>query len=559
MRSLPIERLSIASGTARRQPAPDCSFLTNSNPELRMRLRRFLVCASVALAASASAGPAFPQSAGTLQQQIRGYTAAHDREIVRELADFLAIPNLASDSAGIRRNADHLIAMMRARGIVARLLQSPSGGPPAVYGELPAPGATKTVVFYAHYDGQPVDTTQWSSPPWQPLLRDKPLDLGGKPIPIPDTPGGVSGEWRLYARSASDDKAPIVAMLSALDALRAARVVPSVNLEFFFEGEEEAGSGHLRPNLEQNASLLRADAWLFGDGPVHQSRRQQIVFGVRGVTGAELTVYGPSHGLHSGHYGNWAPNPVTMLANLIASMRDDDGHIRIAHFYDDVAPISAAERRALAEIPAVDSALRVEVQLDSTEAHDAPLVERIMLPALNLRGIRGGGVGATASNTIPTEATASIDFRLVPHQTPEHVRQLVEAHLRARGFTVVDHTPAPAERMRHARLVKVTWEAGYPATRVSMESPLAQAVTRATQAAVGTPIVRLPTLGGSLPLYTFESVLHTPVIVLPIVNHDNNQHSSNENIRLQNLFDGIAVYATVLADLGRDWAASARP
>ena len=524
-----------------------------------MRLRH-AVPAGLALIAFASAGPAFAQVGGSsLQQKIREYRGAHDHEIVRELSNFLAIPNLASDSVGTRRNADHLMAMMRARGIVARLLQSPTGGPPAVYGELPTAGATKTVVFYAHYDGQPVDTSQWSSPPWQPVLRDKPLELGGTAIPMPDAPGTVSGEWRLYGRSASDDKAPIVAFLSALDALRAAQVTPSVNLKFFFEGEEEAGSGHLRSNLERNASLLRADAWLFGDGPVHQSRRQQIVFGVRGVTGAELTVYGPSHGLHSGHYGNWAPNPVTMLANLIASMRDDDGRIRIAHFYDDVDPISAAERRALAQIPAVDSALRVEVQLDSTEAKDAPLVERIMLPALNLRGIRGGGVGATASNTIPTEATASIDFRLVPHQTPEHVRQLVEAHLRARGYTVVDHTPTTAERMQHARLVKVTWESGYPATRVSMDSPLAQAVSRATQEAMGAPIVRLPTLGGSLPLYTFESVLHVPVIVLPIVNHDNNQHSANENVRLQNLFDGIEVYGTVVARLGRYWGEMVRP
>lgn len=523
-----------------------------------MHLRRRAGCAGSALIVlMAPAVPALAQANATgLPSQIRQYRVAHDDAIVRELDEFLAIPNLASDSVDIRRNADHLMAMMRKRGIVARLLQSPTGGPPAVFGELPTPGATRTVVFYAHYDGQPVDTTQWTSPPWQPVLRDKPLEAGGKPIEIPREPGSVEGEWRLYARSASDDKAPIVAFLTALDALHAAHVTPSVNLKFFFEGEEEAGSGHLRANLERNASLLRADAWLFGDGPVHQSRRQQIVFGVRGVTGAELTVYGPSHGLHSGHYGNWAPNPVTMLANLIASMRDDDGRIRIAHFYDDVAPISAAERRALAQIPSVDSAMRAETELAATEANDAPLVERIMLPALNLRGIRGGGVGATASNTVPTEATASIDFRLVPNQTPEHVRQLVESHLRARGFAVVDHTPTPAERMRHARIAKLTWESGYPATRVSMDSPLARAVGRATEEALGAPIVRLPTLGGSLPLYTFESVLHTPVIVLPIVNHDNNQHSANENLRLQNLFDGIQVYAGVIAELGKYWAGS---
>src|SRR6185437_802699 len=384
-----------------------------------------------------------------LAAKVHAYRTAHDVDIVREFADLLAIPNLARDSANIHRNAERVIEMLGKRGISGRLLDGPAGAPPAVYGELRTPGATRTIVLYAHYDGQPVETTQWITPPWQPVLRDKPADAGGKVIPLPTSPGSMQGEWRLYARSAGDDKAPIEAMLAALDALRAAGVSPSVNLKFFFEGEEEAGSPHVAEILRRNAPLLAADAWLFCDGPVHQSRRQQLVFGVRGVTGAEITVYGPSHGLHSGHYGNWAPNPVTLLANLIASMRDDDGKILIRSFYDDVAPVTAAEHAAASSAPPVDSALRSEVQLAATEARDAPLVDRIMLPALNLRGIRGGGVGATASNTIPTEATASLDFRLVPRQTPEHLRALVEAHVRSRGYFIVDHDPTRAERMAH--------------------------------------------------------------------------------------------------------------
>jgi acetylornithine deacetylase/succinyl-diaminopimelate desuccinylase-like protein len=426
-------------------------------------IKTLLLAAVLAAQFIVPAATAQTPTTSALRAGVHEFAAAHDVEIVRELSDFLAIPNLATDTANIGRNAARLIAMMTARGIASRRLESPSGGPPAVYGELRTPGATKTVVFYAHYDGQPVDTTEWATPPWQPVLRNRALDAAGQVIAIPAAARSIQSEWRLYGRSASDDKAPIVAMLAALDALRAAHGSPSVNLKFFFEGEEEAGSGHLKELLERNASLLTADAWLFCDGPVHQSRRQQIVFGVRGVTGAELTVYGPSHGLHSGHYGNWAPNPVTLLANLVASMRNDDGRILIKNFYDDVAPITPAERRALAAIPAIDSAMRVEVQLGATEAKNASLVERIMLPALNLRGIRGGAVGATASNTIPTDATASIDFRLVPHQTPERIKQLVESHVKARGYFVVDHSPTTAERMAHDRVIKITWEAGYPA------------------------------------------------------------------------------------------------
>src|SRR5947209_2776644 len=185
----------------------------------------------------------------------------------------------------------------------------------------------------------------------------------------------MDGEWRLYGRSSSDDKGPIEAMLTAVDALKAASVKPSVNMKFYFDGEEEMGSPHLRDILERNKALLSADAWLFGDSPIHQSRRQMVVFGVRGVTGAEITIYGPSHGLHSGHYGNWAPNPITRLANLIASMRNDDGRILIKHYYDDVAPITAAERKAIANIPSIDSAMRVETQLDRKSVVEGKRVE----------------------------------------------------------------------------------------------------------------------------------------------------------------------------------------
>jgi acetylornithine deacetylase/succinyl-diaminopimelate desuccinylase-like protein len=521
------------------------------SPRTIRAARALLVLASLARAVSAGA-----QSDGeNLRTQLRAYRSAHDVEILRELTDFLAIPNLASDSANIRRNADHLRGMLERRGVATRFLESPSGGPPAVYGELTTPGATRTVMLYAHYDGQPVDTTQWVTPPWKPVLRDKPITDGGREIAWPTTSGSVQGEWRLYARSSGDDKSPIVAMLTAIDALRAARTPLSVNVKFFFEGEEEAGSGHLRPLLERYADLLRADVWLFGDGPVHQSRRQQVVFGVRGVTGVELTVYGPSRALHSGHYGNWAPNPIVLLSHLISSMRTDDGRITIAHFSDDVLPITAADRQALRSIPRVDSSLRAELQLAATEANDAPLMERIMLPALNLRGIRGGQVGATASNTINTEAHASIDFRLVPNQTPERVRSLVEAHARKQGFWITSHDPTPDERRAHAKIVKVEWEAGYPATRTSMTLPVSRAVVQSVQDAIGGPVITVPTLGGSLPMYDFAEILRTPLIVLPIVNHDNNQHAANENLRLQNLFDGIEVYGGVLALIGEYWRA----
>ena len=492
------------------------------------------------------------QSALPLERRVRQFRLLREPAILREFADFLAIPNVASDSVNIRRNADAIVAMFARRGVPLRLLEG-GGGPPAVYGELRTPGARRTVVLYAHYDGQPVDKAQWWIDPWTPTLVNGAFDAGGQVVPWPAAPGQTGGEWRIYARSAGDDKAPIVALLAALDALRASGERPSVNLKFFFEGGEEAGSPNLRAILEQHKPQLAADAWLFLDGPVHQTRRQQVVFGVRGVFGLEMTVYGPARALHSGHYGNWAPNPIAELSSILAGLRDTNGKILVPGFYDDVRAPTAAERRAIAAAPLPDSALRVELAMGRTEGGGAPLAEQIMLPALNLRGVRGGAVGATAANAVPTEATASIDFRLVPAQTPARIRELVEGHFTRLGYHVVHDVPDAATRQKHARLVRLAWGDGYPADRTPMDLPVSRAVVRVVGEAMGVAPVEIPTLGGSLPLFHFAEVLGAPVITLPIANHDDNQHAANENLRLQNLWDGIEVFASLIAKLGNEW------
>jgi acetylornithine deacetylase/succinyl-diaminopimelate desuccinylase-like protein len=275
---------------------------------------------------------------------------------------------------------------------------------------------------------------------------------------------------------------------------------------------------------------------------------------VRGVMGVGLTVYGPSRALHSGHYGNWAPNPGMLLTELVASLRDTDGKILIDHFMDDVVPPTATELAAARAVPPVDEDLRRSLLLNRTEANNALLAERIMLPALNLRGIRVGNVGAAANNAVPTEAEASIDFRLVPNQTPEHIRQLLEAHLTARGWYVVHAAPTPAERLAHPKVVRLMGEGGYPSYRMSMDQPVSKAVRQVVSQVIGRDVIALPTLGGSVGMSEFYDVLQVPLITLPIVNHDNAQHAKDENIRLQNLWDGIEVFAGVMTRLGTTWS-----
>lgn len=357
----------------------------------------------------------------------------------------------------------------------------------------------------------------------------------------------------MYARSAGDDKAPIIAILAAFDSLQAANTSPSVNLKFFFEGEEEASSPHLASIFDKYADLLKADVWLLCDGPVHQTRRMQVYFGVRGITELQMTVYGPNRALHSGHYGNWAPNPIALLINLLSTMRDVDGNIQIKGFYDDVRPLTKAEQDALAEVPNTDADIRRELALTWTEGSPRLLAELITRPAMNFRGIKAGHVGEKTTNSISTEATVSIDFRLVPDQSPDRVRTLIEQHISQQGFFIVHQTPTMEVRQQHAKVVKLEWGNGYPASRTSMDLPISKAVVRTIEESLGQPAIKLPTLGGSVPMYLFVDKLKAPVVGLPIVNHDNNQHAANENLRLQNLWDGIDIFSGLLGRLGQIW------
>jgi acetylornithine deacetylase/succinyl-diaminopimelate desuccinylase-like protein len=474
----------------------------------------------------------------------RQWRALHERAIVDEFVTLLAIPNIASDRPNIQRNAETIAAMMRKRGIDSRLL-TVAGANPVVFGEVKTPGATRTVVFYAHYDGQPLDPKEWAAPPFTPTLRDKQFERDGQAIPLPPPGRPFNPEWLLYARGAADDKAPIVAMLAAVDAIRDAGLKMKSNIKFAFEGEEEAGSANLEKILAANKELFAGDLWLMCDGPLHQTRRQLIAFGARGGVGVDITVYGARGELHSGHYGNWAPNPALLLAKLLASMKDDTGRVLVEHFYDDVEPLSATEKRAVAEAPDIDAELMREFGMGGVEGGGKKLTELITLPSLNIRGMASSRVGNQASNVIPASATATMDVRLVKGMDPERTAQRVVDHIRKQGFFVVDREPSQEIRIAHPKLVSVVIRGGEAAIRTPMDLPISQEVIRIVESARG-PTVKLPNMGGGLPLLSVERPLGTRTIVIPIGNHDNNQHSYNENLRIQNLWDGIELMAALL-------------
>ncbi len=491
----------------------------------------------------------FAVFAQTTQEKVRDYRKSNEHQFLKEFTALLSIPNVAADTDNIRKNAALIVEMMKQRGLNPRLLEGATPNtPPAVYGEWKTPGAQRTILLYAHYDGQPTDPKQWSGTlPWQPTFRSAALEAGGQIIPAPPEGSLINPQWRIYARSASDDKAGVMAILTAFSALKEKGIPLTSNIKFFFEGEEEAGSPHLGEIINLNKQLLEADAWLICDGPVHQSGVKQVVFGARGDTNVDVTIYAAKRPLHSGHYGNWSPNPANLLARLLASMKDDEGKVTIEGWYADVEPLGEAERRAIADAPQYDEELKKQLGLKRTEGGGKALLELISLPSLNINGFASGDVGALARNVIPTTATAVLDLRLVKGNDHQRQTQRLIEHIRKQGYYVTDREPTDAERAQYPLLARVNVRpGGYNAERTRMDLPLSKSVIDAVQSTSTDKIVLLPTSGGSLPLSIITERLKTVTISVPIANYDNNQHAENENIRIQNLWDGIETWAAIM-------------
>jgi acetylornithine deacetylase/succinyl-diaminopimelate desuccinylase-like protein len=484
-----------------------------------------------------------------LQEKVRHYRITHEQELMAEYREFVALPNVSADQPNVRRNAEFLVEMMRRRGIAAELLEGQAAATnPAVYGEVKVPGATRTVVFYAHYDGQPVNPRQWAEglEPFKPVFLTAPMERGGKIITNWSPGQPIDPEWRLSGRGAADDKAGIFSILNGFDALQKCGVTPAMNVKFYFDGEEEIGSPHIGELLERYRDKLQAELWIICDGPRHASGRKIVQFGVRGDVNMHLTVYAAKRPLHSGNYGNWAPNPAQRLSGLLASMQDDSGRVLIKGFYDDYFAFSETERQAVREAAFADAAVLQELGLKEPETPGRGLFEGFELPSLNINGIQSANIGPLAANVIPISARAALDLRLVLGNDVARQTGRVIDHIKAQGWHVLDHEPTDDERAQYAKLIRVDVMKGYNAQRTPMNLPLAKAVVAAVQTTSSEPVLKLPSAGGSLPLIVIEQKLGTRVISVPVANYDNNQHAENENMKVSYLWDGIETFAALM-------------
>ena len=484
--------------------------------------------------------------AQTVQQKINQFRKQNETRIIEEYVRFVAIPNVTRDTSNILRNVAFIKMMMEQRGIKAQFLDgiTPNVNP-VVFGEVKVPGAKTTLSFYAHYDGQPVNPAKWTGglQPFEPVFIDKPVEQGGKIISVS---GNISPEYRLAGRGSADDKAGVMTILNAYEALVKTGIALKHNIKFFFEGEEELGSTHLDEIFIKHKEKLETDLWIIIDGPRHVSGKKMISFGVRGDVNMHLTVYGPKRPLHSGNYGNWAPNPALSLVQLLASMKDDKGHVLVEGYYDDVLPLSSSEKETLSKIPNIEETLKKELGIAEPEGDGRSFPELLHLPTLNINGIKSADVGDLGANIIPTKAEAMLDLRLVlGNEVDKQINKVIK-HIEKNGFHIIDHEPTDEERLKYAKLIKITRTPGYPAQRTSFDLPIAQSMVNAVQATIDYPIVLIPSMGGSLPLYLFEKTLNAKVITVPVVNYDNNQHAENENVQLKFLWEGIETIAAIM-------------
>jgi acetylornithine deacetylase/succinyl-diaminopimelate desuccinylase-like protein len=475
---------------------------------------------------------------------------------IQEFFDLLALPNDAVNAGDVRRNVEFLESAFRRRGFAAQQLAN--NGRPLLFAEFgrKVPGA-KTVLFYMHFDGQPVVPEQWAQKsPWTAALKMR--NVGGTWEEIDREKlkaGPLDPDLRIFARSASDDKGPIVMFLDAFDVLAAAGLAPAVNVKVLLDSEEEKNSPNMAAVATANRDLLKADALVINDGPLHESGARTIMFGNRGDAKARLTVYGPKSPLHSGHYGNFAPNPAERLAALIASMKDGDGRVRVKGYYDSVK-LTDAERRILAEVPDDEKAILRRIGIAKPEAVGANLQEALQYPSLTVRGMAAASVGDKVANIIPSKAIAEIGIRTTPGADPDYLFAAVEAHIRAQGYYLASGEPTDEERAAHDRIASFTRLDGARAAFTPLDAAVggwAEAALATAFAQEGIPgetvpakVVRIRMMGATVPTAALVEALGIPFVIVPMVHNDNNQHSFDENLRIGHLLSGVRAFTGFL-------------
>jgi len=465
-------------------------------------------------------------------------------QAIQDLREFVAIPNDALNAGDIDDNIFWLKKQFEKRGFNTAELETENL--PLFFAAMPMDDTKPTVLIYMHLDGQSVDPSKWNQPdPYQTVLK-KPNGDEFETVSFDELGDDIDYTWRLFGRSTSDDKGPIVMLLHALDLLKKDGVSIPMNIKVILDGEEEKSSKPLPKAVKQYRELLDADFLVINDGPIHTSEKPTVIYGCRGITTLTLTTFGPVKPQHSGHYGNYAPNPGFRLAQLLATMKDTDGRVTIPGYYDGIF-LEDDIIAIIKKVPEDDRLIAEKLQFKTAEKVGGFYQEALQFPSLNIRGLGSGWIGDKARTIVPESATAELDLRLVPESDGNRLKQLVKAHIKKQGYHVIDHIPTKDERLAHDRIVQVKEGSVTDAFRTDLNNSYGQFLVETLQNSFGEDVVQIRIMGGTVPIAPFINELQIPAFVLPMVNPDNNQHSPNENLKIGQLAYGIQAFYSLLS------------
>jgi acetylornithine deacetylase/succinyl-diaminopimelate desuccinylase-like protein len=464
------------------------------------------------------------------------------------LQEYLKIPCDANFKEDILKNYIWVENQFTQRGFTAKKLET-AAIPVMLLEKKSTNVKAKTIMFYYHSDGQPVKKEEWNqADPFVPVLKQlNKVNNNWEEISFENLNGSIDPEWRIFGRASSDDKGPGVMLLAALDAIASKNVSPNYNLKILVDFEEEKGSPNLPSIIDSHKSELASDLLLIFDGPAHASNLPTITFGARGISTITLTTYGPLSPLHSGHYGNYAPNPALRMAKLLAGMKDDEGKVIIPGFYEGIK-LDAATKAKINSVPDNLPEMNKRLGIKTPDKVGQNYQESLIYPSLNIRGLKSGEVGALAATIIPDKAIAEIDIRTVTATNPDKLVKNVKDYITANGYLIVTEDPTLEQRLQNDKICKINTRPAYGAFSTDMNGELGKWIEKAISKSTDKKIVRLPTMGGSVPISPFVSKLRANAIIVPTVNTDNNQHSSNENFRLGNYFEGIKTMIGLLTE-----------
>ncbi len=460
------------------------------------------------------------------------------------LKELLSIPNDAIYPEDIEKNVIWCEKAFADRNFTTTRIETATV--PLLLAERKVKKPKKTVLIYLQIDGQPVDSSRWfQDSPYIPALKMQ--GAGGNWGEIDwDKIQNYNDDWRVFARSTSDAKGPAAMFLAAIDAIDDNKISPNFDIKVIMDFEEELGSPRLPQAVTDNTALLKSDMLVIFDGPMHITNKPTLVFGARGIATIQLTTYGPIAPQHSGHYGNYAPNPAFRLSQILASMKDDEGKVTIPGYYDGIT-IDAETEKILKAVPDDEQEIQERMQIGSTDKVGRYYQESIQYPSLNIRGMQSGWINEEARTIIPSWARAELDLRLVLESDPERLVGLVKKHIEGLGYYITENAPTKKERMSHEKVASFTYEISYQSFRTDYNTDLGIWLKESLKNAYGEDPIMERMAGGSIPISPFVTTLDIPAVSVPTVNRDNNQHSPNENIRLGNYRDGIKTMIAILA------------